>query len=508
MPAQKKTLLGLIAFVGFGLLFQMLFQNCGGGFTSMDYALSPGSAGAQGSDTTPQGGQPPAPPPSAGPGGPAILFANTIKELQGITVRIGGVEALTFPDGLPRGAVYDGAARRINWIPQKGQAGGYRFRVFEAGKEKGLIDFQVQKIAEQVLLNGGPPFLYGDGDVGYIFVHGAGDVDRCADRANLADYWGQGPQTVAPDAANRTIVCYDSRKAVASVARDVSNQILNAKCGKFNRCIVITHSMGGLLMEHIFLHIREALPTDPEPAMYNNRALYNQVKERTLLVISLASAAGGSKAASIVNRDGTSVIQSVVGTMSAFMGLNDDSTRNLVSNYASKVVAPFAEDPGVPFFMVGGFTDKTLAEVSILGSIFGIISVPRSVFGGNREFAILDTSVLFRARSDGLVDFRSACGIASPSDDDGVGRSVGLEDHFHYCWSSRKKSNHYVWFLTNMNHAVITGIPYDCRDSEYPCNARFPDETRGSFTINPTMTGLRASEVIRRRLAGPPLVPN
>jgi hypothetical protein len=462
------------------------FQNCNKGF-EVDSVDQQNSSQNQTTDST-------------------LLHSAQLTELQGHTFHLDGSQPLSFPDGLPKGMVYEASTRRINWMPVQGQAGTYRFRVFEGGEQKGLVAIKVNSLSATTLKVSGPPYSYGDADVGYIFVHGAGDVDRCANQKDLLDYWGGGPQTVAP-LKNFFLVCYDSRKAVASVAHDVAKQMLTAACGHFNKCIVITHSMGGLLMEHMFLHTRAAAATDPVPSMYQDRALYQAVRDRTLFVISIASAAGGSKAASVVNRDGTSLLQSAVGVFSGLFGLNTDATKNLVTEYASKVVAPYTENPGVPFFMVGGFTNKTLDDISIFGSVFGLIDVPRSVFDGNREFAAIDKTTSFWSRSDGMVDFRSACGVASPSDDDGVGRSAGLGEHFKYCWSAPKKPNHYVWFLTNMNHSVIKDTSYNCHNSDWPCTFFFPNAAAGSFASDSSLTGMNAMQVIRRKIAGANLIP-
>lgn len=261
------------------------------------------------------------------------------------------------------------------------------------------------------------------------------------------------------------------------------------------------------MLEHMFLHTRAPTASDPEPRMFDQRDLYKAVRERTLFVVSLASAAGGSDSASIVNEDGPRQVgQEAIGVISRVLGANDDATRNLVVSYASHVVAPYSEDPGVPFFMVAGFSERTTAEQSgFLGSIFNVLTdqVPLIVFNGNRELALLDSVVLYQARSDGLVDFRSSCGIASDVEGEGPGRNANLDDHFRYCWNARKKANHYVWFLANLNHYLITGQPYDCRNADVPCVALFPDPAHGTFTMNRNFTGLNAMQVVRQRLADP-----
>jgi hypothetical protein len=481
-----------IALVVIGLGILLSFQNCSSGFNANDLAGSAASGLAAGASLGSL---------------PVVLYSAQISELQSVTVKLDGQGALTFPEGLPEGALYDEGARRINWIPRQGQAGDYKVHVLELGQEKGYVNLSVGANSAQLLRDGGPPFLYQDGEVGYVFIHGAGETDRCADSADLAAYWGDGPSIIAPDPATRYVACYDSRSAVADVAQSVAQQILNANCGRYNKCIIITHSMGGLMMEHMFLHIREPQATDPEPNMYLPRATYKAVRDRTLFVISLSSAAGGSPSASIVNNSGpTNLDQKVVGAISRFIGLNRDSTRNLVVTYASDVVAPYTEDPGVPFFMVATFSEKTLVEENgFLGSLVNVAidSVPQIVFNGDREMAITDTLTSFQSRSDGLVDFRSSCGIASDNETDGPGRSVSLDEHFRYCWQSTKKANHFVWFLANVNHSLVTSNYQGCTNSQVPCVALFSDPANATFKMNTLFTGWSAVQVIRNRLTVP-----
>lgn len=481
---------GLVVVFAAGLC--LLFQNCSGGFRSTDGdSENPLNQG-------PQGG------PS--PDLKVISARGNVFEPLKLTVDI--ADSPSFPQGLPIGVVFDGGSRELRWIPAKAQAGRHEISVNDGSKAAGKIVIEANAASESSLTVNGPPVRYRDGDVGYVFVHGAGSVDRCANRADLNAYWGQGAQIIAPDPSTRFLACYDGRKAVADVARDVARQILSADCGRFNRCILITHSMGGLLVEHMFLHTRAPGPADPFPQMYADRALYQEVKDRTLFVISLASSAGGSKTANIVAAGGADHFgQEIIGEISRWFGADDDSTRNVVVEYASRIVAPFTEDPGVPFFMVPTYSTKTLIEER--GAFAGIWDVlwndlPPVVFNGNRELALVDTLTEFQARSDGLVEFRSSCGIASDEVNAGPGRSVPLDHHFRYCWSEPKKANHYVWFISNMNHFIVTGPSTECQRNSNPCLSRFPDASIGSYSVAPRYTGLSAVEVIRDRLGAPP----
>ncbi|MGZ3795928.1 MAG: hypothetical protein ACXVB1_06170, partial [Pseudobdellovibrionaceae bacterium] len=465
----------------------LLFQNCSGGFRLQNDELNDATlASTAGVD----------------------VHEASFSELEPYSYKFTGSESLSFPEDLPPGAFYDPQTRGIYWIPAKGQRGDYSFNVQESGVVKFHFTFHVLGLDESKLRYGGPPFHYQDGDVGYIFVHGAQDKDLCADRSSLDLYWGKAPLTLAPDSNLRYLTCYDGRKAVADVAESVARQIMDAQCGLFKKCIIVTHSMGGLLMEHMFLHARPPTGTDQMPSWYLNRALYQSVREKTLFVISLASAAGGSKTADVAKGNTANLAQEVVGVLSRWMGADLDSTANLMVAYASRVVAPFQEDPGMPFFMVPGYTTQTLYEATgVLGSLVDTLtnSIPDKVFNGNRELTLIDQITSFSSRSDGLVDFRSSCGIASADYNDGVAENASLDDHFHYCWGAPKKANHYLWFAVNLNHALITlstsEIP-ECSSSENPCQSRFPASI-GTLVPDESFKGMGAIDVIRSKVGSP-----
>ncbi|HEY8271527.1 MAG TPA: hypothetical protein VIG33_11620 [Pseudobdellovibrionaceae bacterium] len=465
----------------------LLFQNCTGGFHLGSDELTDSTAAS-----------------SSG----VLLYEQSLSELQPYSYKFSGSETVSFQDALPAGAFYDSDTRTLYWIPTKGQRGDYNLGVKEGGVDKFRIAFHVLALDDYKLRYGGPPFHYQDGDVGYIFVHGVQDTDLCIDRSKLEQYWGGTPQTIAPDSNDRSLACYDGRKAVAAVAESVAHQIMDAKCGFYKKCIIITHSMGGLLMEHMFLHIRPPVAIDPVQSWFDQRELYKAVREKTLFVISLASAAGGSKTADLVNGNAGTVSQDVIGALSRWMGANMDSTNNLMVAYASRVVAPMTEDPGVPFFMVPGFTTKTLYEArGFFGSIWDTLinSVPDTVFNGDGDLTFVDGVTEFPSRSDGVVDLRSSCGIASDDYNNGVGDKASLDDNLHYCWGAPKKANHYLWFAVNLNHSLITrpaAEVSECFSQENPCVPRFP-ASLGNLFPDDTMKSWAAIDVIRNKIAMP-----
>lgn len=437
----------------------------------------------------------------------SIVHKMSLSELQPFVHKFstGGssVEEPVFPNGLPKGVNFDKASLELTWLPQKGQSGTYNIPV-RLGNIESNFNLSVSAVNEQVLKTSGPPFQYQDGDIGYIFIHGAGNSDRCADQVDLANYWGESVNIIAPDVQNRTITCYNGSRGAAEVAKSVAEQMLNAKCGRFGKCIVVTHSMGGLVMEHILLHARAARSGDVAPELYTSQQLYEKIRDKTLFVVSLASSAGGSKSASILNGEGANRIgQELIAKVSRAFGLNDAATQSVVVSYASNVLAPMREDPGVPVFMVPGYSIKTLREelglvIGYLGSL--INNVPSQVFNADRTLAIMDSLTEFSSRSDGLVDFRSACGVMSDNENDGVGREVNIEEHFRYCFNAVKKSNHYVWFMTSLNHFNMS-IPFSgCRENPNSCVSRLPNGQTGSFIQDLSLDGLSAVEVIRKKL--------
>jgi hypothetical protein len=93
--------------------------------------------------------------------------------------------------------------------------------------------------------------------------------------------------------------------------------------------------------------------------------------------------------------------------------------------------------------------------------------------------------------------------VASDVEEEGPGRLVPREQHFSYCWNAKKKANHYVWFMSNLNHYLITGQPYNCRNTEAACVSLFPSAADGTFLIHRGYTGMHTMEVIRQRMIAP-----
>lgn len=440
-------------------------------------------------------------PPGATPMPPRTLQTHTLgaMELKPIEIQLDTTKSVPDVGSLPLGARYDGNTKTFRWIPKKGQAGDYNFVLgTTTANVEHRLTVTVDPVSETQLKQG--PFdLYKDGDVGYIFVHGAGDADRCADTQNLEEYWGETKNIIAPDTTNRKVVCYDGRKDAEESAQQVAQQILQADCGKFNRCIIITHSMGGLILNHILTHTRAANTQDIKPSLYDNRFLYQSVKNRALFVISLGSSAGGSKVADIVEHPTDyGFPQSIVNYIQALTGYGPSGyTRSNIVYYATQVLAPITDDTEVPFFMVAGFSEKQIDEYpnSVVNN-----SEMQKIFNGDYELMTLDQVALFRSRSDGLVSFRSACGVASGNVEDGPGRFATLAQHFQYCYSAPKKTNFYPWFATNLNHYLLASPTYDCTNSISPCRVLLANAEQGTMVEDPTFYKKNAAEVIRTKL--------
>ncbi len=445
----------------------------------------------------------PAPPVSPTPAPTTVTLSTVIaREMQPVDLQFlsdYNINKLT----LPPGSDFDSSLHKFLWLTKAGQAGNYVVEFAASGNRTVRIPMTITPISPDQIAKG-PTDGFQDGDVGYVFVHGAGDLDRCSNARDLAAYWQLSPSLIGRAAGSSTLACYDSRSRAEDVAAGVAKQILNANCGRFNKCIVITHSMGGLVIEHMFTHTRAAASSDMEPALFKNAELYQQVKDRTLSVISLASAAGGSRVADIVIDPGNkAVFQTIVGTVSQWFGSDNGSTKSVTTRRASDTLAPFGWDPGVPIYMVPGYTVRTVGEqddavAGFLNSIIGNISL--NVYQGDSDLAKLDTIVQFDSRPDGLVDFRSSCGIASDNPHDGPGYSASLAIQLSYCFNAKHKPNHYVWFLSNLNHYLISTKWNDCHNSKNPCTIRDPDAANQTFSLNSSYKYLSAVEAIRAKL--------
>ena len=408
------------------------------------------------------------------------------------------------PDQLPPGAEFEHAARTVYWVPKADQGGTHQLSFEVDGKHRSKR-IKLAELSEE-RLDQGPPGAYEAAAIGYVFVHGKGDVDRCRDREELAEYWDAMPTQIAPEQTPRTLACYNGRRSAVFVAPAVAQQILDAPCGKSNRCIVVTHSMGGLVLSHIMTHARAARGSDPEPALFEHHELYRRVQERVLFVIAVASAAGGSKAADIVvNGEDHSLGQQAIGHISKWFGQDQDSTESLVVDYATRVAAPIKADPGVPFFMVPGFSPEvidtdTLLISSSLSWFINWIEDDEDLFNGDAELAALDAFTNYRSRSDGLVSLRSGCGIASGEVEAGPGHDERLSKHLRYCYQQPKKPRHHVWFLANLNHFEIIDPNSDSRKNvEY----WFPDAGRQSYVLIREHRKKSTGALIRELLTSP-----
>ncbi len=427
----------------------------------------------------------------------------TLTELIPQEITIQAAEDFVLTD-LPAGSRYDDTTKKLIWLPRKGQAGNYAAKVSsKSGKLLAQIRLALLPVTDAKLLSG-PADGSTDGDVGYVFIHGKGDVDRCADKAELLAYWAGTEDMITRRPELSTLTCYDGRKTVEEVAVGVAEQILAANCGRFEKCLLVTHSMGGLVSEFIMNHTRAAKSSDPEPELFNNAALFQKVKERTLGVISIATAAGGSKVASILaDPEHFLAPQTIVGVVAKWLGSFDGSAQSVAVNRASVVLAPISENPGVPFYMVAGYSIQTAGESDaitggILDSFFD--SVPIEVFQSDASLAKLDAIVQFDSRGDGLVDFRSSCGIMSANVRDGYGYKAPLEQHLRYCYQSEKKHNHQVWFLSNLNHFLLTTNWEKCNNRKNPCVILEPNSDVQSFVENVALRGQSAMAVMRAKL--------
>lgn len=481
---------GLSAFSLFILL--IAFQNCGPAWRTLD-----SDALAENSLSPTTDAIPSMDPQLPGPAEKTI----SASETQPLSVNIRSSEMLS-ASLLPAGASYDADHGLFLWLPKVGQAGVQTIAFKTAEGTVALkLNLQISALtsAERAA---GPRDGASDGDVGFIFIHGLGEIDRCANPADLAMYWGFGPTRLARG-SKATVLCYDGRLSAETVAPQIAKKILAADCGRFNRCILVTHSMGGLVAEFMMTHARGAKSGDPEPALFSNADLFAAVKSRTLSVISLASAAGGSKVADIAVGSPSSAFSLFASQITDWMGRDTPSVRSVQVLRASLILAPLNEDPGVPVYMVPGFSPQTAWEWDPWsGGLYGAVTsdIPLQVFQGDTSLTGLDGVMQTKARSDGLIDFRSGCGLRSADANGGPGYSSSLLAQLLYCAKWEKKPNHFVWFASNLNHFLIPKDWAGCANTDAPCQSFDFDVSNQTLTVNPSRNGWSAVRVARAKL--------
>jgi len=479
-----------------------------------------GGTGPDDDASVPEPAGPPLPPSVPPPPSPSQRRA-TIQgaELALLTAQIAAPGTAVSSSQLPRGAVYEAAAGRLRWIPQVGQAGSYLLPLGAPPATETLLTIGP---VSPSLLQQGPPGPYPDADVGYVFVHGKTTDDLCVNQKLRDEYWGASAAVIAPLESQRLVVCHDGRRRVAETAPAVAQQILKASCGRANKCILVTHSMGGLLVSHMFTHAGAARPGEPAE-LFSHAELYRRVKERTLLVVSLASAEGGSRSADIATGEDESTAGQAISMVVGLLGQNTDSTKNLVVKEATRVVAPLDQDPGVPFFMVAGYSPEVLtggeALLSTVSTILAITPEAKSaffavalsalgssqsagsLFNGDLRYTLLDLLAQFGSRSDGMVSFRSACGVRSGEPLDGPGHDAALEPHLRYCASAPRRPGHHLWFAINLNHSEIITTPAACV-KQASCAPLVP--AQGAM-VPPSWasSGASAIAIVRARLGTP-----
>ena len=86
------------------------------------------------------------------------------------------------------------------------------------------------------------------------------------------------------------------------------------------------------------------------------------------------------------------------------------------------------------------------------------------------------------------------------NDHGGNGYSAALATHLAYCYSAAKKPNHYVWFLSNLNHYLIQTPWAGCPNTTFPCMTWEPNSSAGTFSINSAYTNQSPVAVIRSKL--------
>ncbi len=395
--------------------------------------------------------------------------------------------ATILTETLPRGCQYEPSTHSLLWLPHQNQVGSHSFRVRTQDQQDLTFTIQVEAHPEETLRLG-PPSKYKDSDVGYVYIHGMAMEDYCTNENKGWSVWKWTADVLSPDVDNRAAVCYDGRGRIDFQAAAVARQILDAPCGIFEKCIVVTHSMGGLMMEYILLHAREGSKVTAW-----ERELFRQVQEKTLFVLEFASASGGAELANVVKYpERYPKLKHLIGRIGKLVP-SQDAIDVLALDFATQEGAPLNEDPGVPIFMVPGYSRVILAREHGEGNM-------KDAFNGRLDLAALDRSMTLNSRSDGVVTFRSSCGIASDDEKDGPGYQAPLDQQFSYCFFAPKKPRHYVWFTMNLNHFLIYSPFSQCKENPSACQTHSLD-AQGSIVERDDLRGMDGITAIRHMLA-------
>ena len=417
-----------------------------------------------------------------------------IQVLEPLQIEVASNEDFidTWMETLP-GATLSTDGQYLNWIPKNHQSGIYRVQSRKVIKK---ISVAPRDLSETI----GPPQGYEDGDVGYIFIHGRGEEDLCKDDDELDFYWYGTPDLLAPVRKFQNILCYDGRDSVKEIAPRVARQILEADCGAYDRCITVTHSMGDMILEHILIHAEiEYRKTTP---FADHHPIYAEVKNRILYNIAIGSAANGSKVANILeNPKDHAFGQRVVGRIADVFGADNAASEDLQIKRATQILAPHSRDVGIPFYMVAGYSEKRVNSAGDLGLLAIGLGASKRVFNEDTQYALLDGVTSFRSRSDGAVAFRSSCGIASNNENDGPGTNASKTEQFTYCFQAKKKTNHYPWFVTNLNHSLVKVDHKNCDSGSNPCLNRFYSASNPQGIVDPNFRETSPPRVIRRILS-------
>lgn len=421
-----------------------------------------------------------------------ILQTFTLKSLVPQYVQLPPDVTLVHTN-LPRGSMYDASTHSLRWLPHQTQVGKHLLKVRQQEQDT-VVVLDVDAHAEEVL-NLGPPGQYKDSDVGYVYIHGMSMKNYCTDDDKGWNVWKWTADILSPDTNNRAAVCYDGRGRIDHQAADVARQIIDSPCGVFNKCIVVTHSMGGLMIEYILLHAKEG-----SKVTVWERELFRQAQEKTLFVLELGSASGGAELANVVKHpEQYPRHKHLMGQIGKLIP-SQDAIDVLALDFATQEAAPLDEDPGVPIFMVPGYSRTILAREEEVD--LGV----KDVFNGRLDLAALDRSMALNARNDGLVTFRSSCGIASDDEKDGPGYHAPLEDQFSYCFLAPKKPRHHVWFTMNLHHFAIYSPFAKCQKDPSACQAHSLD-AQGNIVEREDLRGMDSVTAIRHMLAAQPNSP-
>ena len=287
-------------------------------------------------------------------------------------------------------------------------------------------------------------------------------------------YWGYYKKTLLPGNKGRVVSIPWSSKdrinngIVRSVAERIKAEMAKGLCA--NKCVMITHSTGGLVADYL---LSSAL--DSKGSSYD----YSEIANKVAVVIDLASAAGGSEVGALA-RDvayGVGCSNAITQTMMGLLfkgvscGAGEDSigvTNDLVPTRARQING--SQFTYTPTLMVSG--EGTAAW-------FGPI-----------------THLILPGNDDSVVAMHSTCGANSAAAVDSCSPTIKANGELAKVSAPKGLyAAHYPWIMTQEEHNDMVKANPSPRET-------LVSRTYGNFVEVNSSTGWSIFKTNYRRIAG------